>query len=149
MHSNKKKKKKSGREDPACDWSVCRLAQATQWLEQFRIGRLEPNHEDRLNSKFPPLFLCAIAFWDEHHRETILGDANIYQHLVARNENGVFTSPSLGGIFSPVGDITSVKYPGEARGCFGVGVIKRIIGNNQYEGVRAEPFNYTGRTVVA
>jgi hypothetical protein len=35
------------------------------------------------------------------------------------------------------------------RGCFGVGVIKRFLGDVQYEGVRAEPFVCTGRTVVA
>ena len=108
VRTRRRQKKKSGREDPACNWAVCRLAQAIQWREQFRIGCLEPNHEDRLLSKFPPLFLDAIAFWDEHHRQIILGNANIHQHLVARNENGVFTSPELGGVFQPVSDITSV-----------------------------------------
>jgi hypothetical protein len=53
---------------------------------------------------------------------------------------------SLGGTFPPGIDFSTVNL---ARGCFGVGVIKRFLGDVQYEGVRAEPFDCTGRTVVA
>ncbi len=40
----------------------------------------------------------------------------------------------------------SVKYYDEARGCFGVAMIKHLDGT--YEGRRAVPFNYSGRNVI-
>jgi hypothetical protein len=52
----------------------------------------------------------------------------------------------IGGTFQAGIDFSTVIL---ARGCFGVGVIKRFLGDGQYEGVRPEPFDYTGRTVVA
>ena len=42
--------------------------------------------------------------------------------------------------------ITTVKYPGEARGCFGVALRRKEVGT--IEGLRLNPFNYTGQKVV-
>lgn len=42
-------------------------------------------------------------------------------------------------------DITSIKYPGEGRGCFGVAIVNKF---DEKEGVRLKPFNYTGRKVI-
>ena len=148
IKTRKRQLKKSGRDDPECNWAVCRLAQASQWAEQFRIGKLPVDHPDVLQSPYPPLFEDGIAFWDEHHRQVILGNANVYQHLVSQDANGKFSSPANGGAFSPTSDITSVKYPGEGRGCFGVAIVTNIIGGSKSEGKRAAPFDYTGRTVV-
>ena len=40
---------------------------------------------------------------------------------------------------------TSVKYPTEGRGCFGVAMRKKLDGT--MEGVKCTPYNYTGKTV--
>ena len=42
--------------------------------------------------------------------------------------------------------MTSVKYPKEGRGCFGVAMRKVVSG--EFEGVKCLPFDYTGKTVV-
>jgi hypothetical protein len=40
IKTRKRQNKKSGRENPECNWAVCRLAQSMQWQEQFRLGCL-------------------------------------------------------------------------------------------------------------
>jgi hypothetical protein len=62
-----------------------------------------------------------------------LGEANAYQHMISRDESGNIAPPSQGGSFGPEKDITSIKYPGEGRGCFCVAVVTR---DGVKEGVR-------------
>ena len=96
IKTRKRQLKKSGRDDPDCNWARCRLAQANQWKEQFRLGELPPDHPDLINPIFPPLYLDGIIFWDEHHRQVILGNANIYQHQVSIGGDGIVASPADG-----------------------------------------------------
>lgn len=68
--------KKSGKDDPEAPWSIARLAQSTQFLEQYQTGLLPPRQR---KSSFPPLFLDGLVVWDEHHRQIVLG--NVCDHL--------------------------------------------------------------------
>ena len=138
--------KKSGKDDKESTWAKARMAQAAQWREQLRLGNLPVDHPDVSASPFKPIYHDGIVFWDEHHREVILGNAGAYQYMISTNEKGVVTAPSEGGKFGPEQDKTSIKYPGEGRGVFGVAVVVR---NSIKEGVRATPFNYTGRKVIS
>ena len=146
IHVRKRGLKKSGKQDHDCCWAKARMAQAHQMKEQLRLGELPVDHPDRSVPIYSPIYIDGIAFWDEHHRAVILGDAGAYQYQVSRNEEGVVTTPAEGGKMSEVKDVTSVKYPGEGRGCFGVAVVTR---DGVREGLRALPFNYTNRKVVA
>jgi hypothetical protein len=65
---------------------------------------------------------------------------------VARDETGSPASPADGGVFPEKSPITTVKFPGEARGLFGCAVRREADGS--LVGVKAVPFQYTGRTVV-
>ena len=142
----KRQDKKSGKDDENSAWSKARLQQATQFKEQLRLGNLPVSHPDFISSSFNPIYSDGIIYWDEHHRQVILGNAGAYQYMISRNEDGVITTPADGGIFSEEKDRTSIKYPGEGRGCFGVAIVTR---NGVKEGVRAVPFNYTGRKVIS
>lgn len=87
----KRQLQKSGNDDPTCVLAQARTAQAEQFREQLMIGYLPEDSIDRLESPFPPIYTDGIVFWDEHHREVILGEANAYQYLISRNELGVVT----------------------------------------------------------
>lgn len=70
-----------------------------------------------------------------------------HQNMVSKSDDGEICSPEAGGKFGERKKITTVKYAGEARGMFGVCVVKNAMG--QLEGKRLPPFNYTGQTVIA
>lgn len=71
--------KKSGKLDESSKWSIARLAQAKQMYEQYEMGLL---HIDDRTSKFPPLFLDGVAWWDEHHQQTVLGKCDYYVTVI-------------------------------------------------------------------
>jgi hypothetical protein len=147
IKTRKRAQKKSGRDDPSCAWAVARLQQCLQWKHQIYLGRLADDNPEKTSSPIPPIYFDGVAFWDEHHRQIILGDANVYQHKVSVDVCGKVVSPDKGGVFGPSRDITSVKYPGEGRACCGVAVTTSPDGVS--EGVRAKLFNYTGCKVVS
>ena len=74
------------------------------------------------------------------------GIASKNEILISRNEHGEPTAVEFGGAFPQTHFVTTLKYLGEARGCFGAAL--RKIGDGTVEGIRLNPFNYTGRTVV-
>lgn len=84
------------------------------------------------------MYTDVIVFWDVHHREVILGEANAYQHQVSQDELGNVVAPATGGKFGKESDITSMKYPGEGRGCVVVAIVCR---DGKKERVRVKPFN--------
>ena len=95
---------------------------------------------------WPKVELDALVFWDEHHRKIILGHVSKIETRISRNEIGEPCSERNGGNYPPRMPKTNVKYPGEARGSFGV-AIRTIDGIK--EGVCCQPFNYTDRTVCS
>lgn len=147
---SRRKEKKAGSEDAEAQWSKARLAFAKQLLEQVELGGeskepLDPSETG--TAKFPPLYLHAIAWWDEHHRKIILGhtserEARIYRHPTT----GKVALPSDGGVLSPEKPNTAVKFPTEARLLFGAAMVQDASG--RYGGVKATPFSYTNCQVI-
>ena len=88
-----------------------------------------------------------IVWWDEKHKQCKLGHTSKNESRVCVNAAGEPTRPLDGGEFPPWVPNTAVKYPGEARGMFGAAM--RQGADGRLEGVKCEPYNYTGRTVVS
>lgn len=76
----------------------------------------------------------------------ILGNSSRVERRVYHDDNGMPCAAEDGGILDEKSPRVSVKYYDEARGCFGVAMIKNHDGT--YEGKKALPFNYSGRNVV-
>ena len=88
-----------------------------------------------------------MVFFDENHKQTVLGHIAKYKSRIATNPyDHTPTPPKYGGIFPDKKPRTAVKFPGEARGLFGAAVQRNADGT--LEGVKTTPFNYTGRKVV-
>ncbi|KAJ1385737.1 hypothetical protein B484DRAFT_461248, partial [Ochromonadaceae sp. CCMP2298] len=139
--------KKSGKEDEESTWAKSRVAQCDQFRLQLHLGTLNPDSAVVKASEFKPVLAHALVFWDENHKQCILGHTSKYETLVARNPfDNTPTAPQYGGVFPAKKSRTTVKFPEEARGCFGAAVRKRPEGT--LEGVKATPFCYTGRKVV-
>jgi hypothetical protein len=96
------------------------LAQCQQYLEQLVCGDLLDSGALPIQPRFSHLQLHGIVWWDEHHKKCILGKSSARENLVCRDENGEISTPEKGGIFKDRQSVTSVKYPKEGRGCFGV-----------------------------
>jgi hypothetical protein len=93
-----------------------------------------------------PIRMHEIIFWDEKHQKTCLGCNSKHEVLVSRNDAGELAKEGDGGLFPPRLPVTTVKYPQEARMCFGVAVLKHLDGS--FDGVRAIPYDYTSLTVL-
>jgi hypothetical protein len=147
IKTRKRGKKKSGRDDASCLWAKSRVQLCKQFLNQLELGA-GLDDENIAASTLPPLFLDGIAWYDEHHREVILGNAGPFEYLIARDPiTGLVTSISDGGVFPAQKSQTTVKYLGEARGCFGVAVVTHAMSGEKV-GHRSRPFNYTCRKVI-
>ena len=108
IKTRKRHQKKSGKDDPSSQWAKARQEQAEQFREQLYLGFLPTDSPDLLDSPFDPIYSDGIVFWDEHHREVILGEANAYQHLVSVDDLGNVVAPTAGGKFGKDSDITSI-----------------------------------------
>ena len=79
--------------------------------------------------------------------QTTLGHISKREHIISCDAvTGAPLAVADGGVKQPKSDQTSVKFPQEARGCFGAGMVKNSEG--VLIGVKCNPFNYTGRTVL-
>ena len=136
IHRARRHMKKSGKDDAGTPWAAARLAFSLQLLEQLA----------GTGSRWPSLHLHAIVWWDEHHKKVILGHTSVHEYRVRRDSAGKPAPAAAGGVLPPAKPNTSMKYPGEARGLFGVAKVRKADGS--YVGVKAEPFNYTGMQVV-
>ena len=134
---------KKSRKDKDSAWAKARLAQCRQWRDQFDASRPLPAGCHRANIE-------AVAWWDEHHKKTRLGHASKWENKVARHpESGLPCIPENGGVVPDSRPVTTQKFAHDARGCFGVAMrCDEVEGTRQRVGVRLEPFNYTGKTVV-
>ena len=130
LQCSKRSTKKSGKDDEDTIWANARVNQATQMLEE-------------LESK--ELILEAITFWDEKHKKCILGCCTKYEWLVCRDSSGIICDEEHEGKFPEKMPTTSVKFPAEARGIFGVTLVRK---EGSLVGVRAPPYEYTEKNVV-
>ena len=94
----------------------------------------------------PPLHINQIVFWDEMHKEQVIGFAGDRSYRFKVDSSGKF-DPINGKIPSEAAAILHMKYPQQARLCFGVAAVRLIVEDKQ-EGRRCTPFDYTGKTVV-
>tara|TARA_B100002003_G_C14141283_1_gene548788 strand:- start:608 stop:2329 length:1722 start_codon:yes stop_codon:yes gene_type:complete len=144
IHRSKRLSIKSGNKDETSPWAKARLQQCLQLEFQFQYGNclengipfcVPPEYKDA-----PPMYIDGIVWWDEHHRKVILGHMAKTENRVAMLD-GTPTAPKDGGTFPDKSPNSVPKYADEARGLFGVALVED-------QGMRAEPYNYTGRTVV-
>jgi hypothetical protein len=142
--------KKSGKDDKGSLWAGAREAEFIQYHEQLRLGRLPADCKEVLDSIAAglwPLHEDGIAWWDEDHKGVILDFTSKYENQIARNPyDKTPCSVKFWGVLPGKKPQTAVKFPGEARGCFGCAMVQRADGT--MEGVKAEPYNYTGMWVV-
>ena len=135
--------KKSGTTDGDSAWARARVAQCQQWELQLKIANdsSTPNENNLL-----PLYLDGIVWWDEKHQKVKLGCNSKHEVLVCRDRtSGKLSTQSEGGVFSERLPVTTVKFPQEARFAFGCAVRTK---EGIKEGVKAEPFEYTGLKVL-
>jgi hypothetical protein len=76
----------------------------------------------------------------------MLGHNSKYETRIAVDDDGVPCAERDGGTFPEKQPKTSVKFPGEARGCFGIGMVETKGGG--YEGRRAAIYDYTGQWII-
>lgn len=76
----------------------------------------------------------------------MLGHMSKYETRIAVDNDGVPCAERDGGTLTEKQPKTSVKFPGEARGCFGIGMVKMKGGD--FEGRRAAIFDYTGQWII-
>jgi hypothetical protein len=155
MDKSKRAFQKCGSRDPESLWAKARVQLCTQFCKQLMLGvRQDPLSDQYEHDIFPltelegeeitgPLQLNAIAWWDEHHKKCILGhvckrETRIWKDTARLNRK-------MGGVLPNKKRKPSAKFMQEARGCFGVAMLRNAEG---YKGVKAVPFNYSGRTVV-
>jgi hypothetical protein len=151
VKTSKIQTKKNGKSDVESTWAIGRRNQANQIDQQIMIGYAAKfggkDSYDVIAADFPPMYVDGIVFFDENHQQVCLGDGcTVYQRKVARDETGNAVAPVDGGEFSRLKTTTSIKYPGEGRGCFGVCI--RTDKDGKEEGIRTVPFNYNDRKVI-
>jgi len=100
-----------------------------------------------VKSPLRALYLDVCVFWDEKHKKQRLGSSSLIEYRIFRNLLGEPTFEEDGGTLPKKMCRTTLKYEQEARGSFGVAVLKNKDGT--YKGVRCEPFNYSGKEVVS
>jgi hypothetical protein len=156
IHKSKREFQKCGSRDPESLWAKARVGLCSQFYKQLMLGvQQDPiagqyEHDISLleldgEEMTVPLQLHAIAWWDEHHKKCILGPVCKRETRIWQDDAGAPTKQEDGGVLPNKKRKTSAKFVQEARGCFGVAMRRNDEG---YEGVRAAPFNYSGRTVV-
>ncbi|KAJ1419701.1 hypothetical protein B484DRAFT_400097, partial [Ochromonadaceae sp. CCMP2298] len=137
----------SGKDDEGSTWAKAREAEARQFARQLELGDIDPNCDEVKNSEWPALTVLAIAWWDENHKKCILGHTSKYENRISRNGYDKTPTPlQFGGVLPAKSKKTAMKFPPEARGCFGCAVVQNADGTCR--GEKAVPFNYTGKWVV-
>jgi len=66
------RRRKQGSTDPESAWAVARFNWMQQLLVQFEIIKLTTNN-DVVNRNLPSFCIHQITFWDEMHKEQIVG----------------------------------------------------------------------------
>ncbi len=147
VHKLRRRKQKSGNTDPESKWAKARLAQALQVKGQLATGsRTGAVRQRGRQHHLPAGFkLEQIAWWDEKHSKCVLGCASKYEYQQPEDEGGEFLSFEEGGEYPERKPVTSVKFPQEARMCFGV-MMKPVRG--RMTGFKFAPFEYTGKKML-
>jgi hypothetical protein len=116
LHTSARNDENKGSDDIDAAWSQARLAQCLQFQEQLRIGELDKDHPDVVNSPFTPKQLHAVLFCDQKHQKQKLGRGGKRQVRASRDATGKLTSVANGGKYKGKRGAKSVKFPLEGRG---------------------------------
>jgi hypothetical protein len=157
---------KQGSNDPTSPWARARLAWIMQLAIRFGLidfhGPFVANQKNYFDAKdLAPLLVEQVASWDETHRRCVVSDGKSLSKKsilrFRRDANGKLDD--VNGTFS-TNEITEMncKYTDEVRLCLGCAVVTLADekgepllsddGKPIREGRRANPFNYSGKTVV-
>ena len=121
-----RKSSKTGKTDPISAWAVCRLVFANQLNEMLRLGSLDWHNPEVAGeiarSPFRPLYLNAMASWDEKHLKQKVGKHTKLEYRVFQDANKNFCRPEDGGELPPHETKVTLKFEEEARGLFGCAV---------------------------
>jgi hypothetical protein len=147
INRSRRATKKSGKDDEGSTWAKARKAECVQFKRQLELGDMLPGCAEVTDSPFPPLTVYQIAWWDENHKKVILGHTSKFENRISRNTFDKTPTPlQYGGVLPAKSKKTAMKFPPEARGCFGCAVVRDADGTCR--GEKAVPFNYTGKWVV-
>jgi hypothetical protein len=166
MKKTRRTTEKTGKTDANSPWAIARFNLCSQYkiqlgAEEYILENRSPEisfsdfiSTERLPNGDPFVFLDAIVFWDEKHKECVIGCNSKYETRLCRNVyDGEITPPEYGGVFADVKPRKKVKFSKEARACFGVAMrTKRDSFTGKMEagseqGIKCKPFSYTGRMV--
>ena len=157
---------KQGSNDPTSPWARARLAWIMQLAIRFGLinfhGPFVANQKNYFDAKdLSPLSVEQVASWDETHRRCVVSDGKSVSKKsilrFRRDANGKLDD--VNGTFSK-NEITEMncKYTDEVRLCLGCAVVTLANekgealfteeGEPIREGRRANPFDYSGKTVV-
>jgi hypothetical protein len=153
-------RRKTGKEDPGCDWAVARTTLAQQMLEQIEIGKkLDKKEITYLEASFqnpdspPPIFPDAVLYLDENHTVASLGGVghdgsfSSKQYFVYVDRvTGALLCKADGGVIPERRFRVIAKFTTEARGCYGV--CCPVI-NSEEKPQFIKTWDYTGKTLVS
>merc|ERR1711871_692093 len=93
----------------------------------------------------PIIKLCDISFWDETHKQTVISGDGRGGHFQIRFKRDADGNLDPNGELRPEWHYQKVKYPKENRWCFGVYMKQVDDDGSEFEGVRLEAFDYSGK----
>ena len=117
----------------------------TQLLVQF--GNITFAHDDAAPQYFkdlPSLCIHQIAFWDEMHKEQIVGMVGNHSYHFPCDGDGKYGAQ--GTIPDAITTCLHMKYPEQGCLCLGIAPVLHI--NGTEEGQHCDPFNYTTKHIV-
>ena len=136
---------KSGSADPASNWAKARLNQMIQLKGQLILPGLSCC--DGLVDTSSRIHLDGLAFWDEHHENTVSGPTSSMETRRSVDDKGDIATEAEGGHFPESQPSRTKKFNTSAGGCFGVCIVQDEV-SKALRGVRLKPFFYGTRTVV-
>jgi hypothetical protein len=116
---------------------VCLAARENEYLELT----ITPKYFD--NGELEPLSVYQIAFFDECHKKTEIGQISDTVYSFPRNEGDLYDKD--GGI----GDVDTklhFKYPKEGRFLFSVSAVE--LNDGRIDGRRCAPFDYSAKNLI-
>jgi hypothetical protein len=130
----KVRKGKQGSKDASCPWAKARPGWTTQLL--VRIGNHTFNPDEECNKhlalsnaphcydamKLPELSIYQIAFWDEVHKEQVVGVNGDFTYAFPRDEDGAYTED---GMVAEQATRLHMKYSEQGRFCCGVASVMK------------------------
>jgi hypothetical protein len=144
MKRYRRQTEKTGKTDINSQWAKTRLPQVTQYLEEIRTEELD---------------IDAIAWFDEKHKQCKIGCDSKTETILCKDYEDRMATAATGGAWGKRYPSKVVKFPKEARACFGAAVVRmdaQLPPGAVHDpttpivriGHKNDPFEYTERLVV-